>query len=305
MDADIPTFAKSFRKTVMPDEDPSCVTQGVGDRGRPEKGRWDRGLGLALARGEKGGRAVLRSSIFPAIPAPRATFPAIEQRSAAFPLHPATSGPSAEHHDRHREGGVAAPSLSPLGPAITQPPSAARGLPCPQHRELSTGRGSLWPKGTGTELYCSALTDFLNEDFDSKRQKLKWGMDRRSTHKHVKAHALHRQYLTTQLLCKYFAHSRHTFILSFFGSVVKTDVNDWKAVEGNYPTPAKEPLLNRSSMKEVVHINDRGKKASQSDLSEVAFLPESNHYRPGPHPQGQKSRRKRSDFTKTLQNKLN
>ncbi|KAI1242967.1 Contactin-associated protein-like 2, partial [Lamprotornis superbus] len=48
-------------------------------------------------------------------PAPKAKFPAVEHCSAAFPLHPATSGHSAEHHDRHREGGVAAPSLSPLG----------------------------------------------------------------------------------------------------------------------------------------------------------------------------------------------
>ncbi|KAI1231987.1 Endoplasmic reticulum mannosyl-oligosaccharide 1, partial [Lamprotornis superbus] len=41
--------------------------------------------------------------------------PAVGHRTAAFPLHPTTSGHSAKHHDRHREGGVAPPSLSPLG----------------------------------------------------------------------------------------------------------------------------------------------------------------------------------------------
>lgn len=38
-------------------------------------------------------------------------------------------------------------------------------------------------------------------------------------------------------------------------------------------------------MYEVVHVNDRGKEASQRNFSEVTFLPESNHYGPGPHSQ--------------------
>ncbi|KAI1233217.1 hypothetical protein IHE44_0004811 [Lamprotornis superbus] len=92
---------------------------GVGDRGRPEKERWDRGLGslalaLLLAGGVEGRRPELLSSVLLAIPAPGATFPAFGHCSAAFPLHPTTSGHSAEHHDRHREEGVAPPSLSHL-----------------------------------------------------------------------------------------------------------------------------------------------------------------------------------------------
>ncbi|KAM7038553.1 UPF0488 protein C8orf33 homolog isoform 3-T4 [Acridotheres tristis] len=131
-------------------------------QGDTEKGKVGQGPGLALAirlaRGVEGGQPVLRSGISPAIPAPRSTFPAVGHRSAALPPHPTASGHSAEHHDRHREGGVTPPSLSPLGRCRHHPALCNCAGPALPPAPVTECRERVpWPKGTGTELYCSVL----------------------------------------------------------------------------------------------------------------------------------------------------
>ncbi|KAI1239732.1 hypothetical protein IHE44_0011160 [Lamprotornis superbus] len=123
--------------------------RGVGERGRPEKERWERDLERALAPAslvewkEDGRCSILGSSLPSQRREPRSLLSDITR--LLFPLRPTTSGHSAELHDRHREGGVAAPSLSHLGCRCHHPAlfdCAEPALP-PHHRSRDGARGLL------------------------------------------------------------------------------------------------------------------------------------------------------------------
>ncbi|KAI1242959.1 hypothetical protein IHE44_0000524 [Lamprotornis superbus] len=121
----------------------------VGDRWRPEKKVGQKpGLSLSFSRSLVESKEDGQGSYLASSPPSQRGEPRSLLLDISFPLHPTTSGHSAEHHDRHREEEVAPPSLSHLGRRHHSSPLRLCGIcPAPTTRRFG---------GQGPMPFCSS-----------------------------------------------------------------------------------------------------------------------------------------------------